>query len=118
MSADNPQIGDIIRSARISLGLSQSELGQKCGISKHTVGALEVDKSLPSFSVLRKLCRALEVSSDRLVSPGLVTYTLKEEQSISVFKTLDEYEQEVALEFMLNLLRLRALRHKWPEKQG
>ncbi len=118
MSADNPQIGDIIRSARVSLGLSQSELGQKCGVSKHTVGAWEIDRSLPSFDVLRKLCRALEISSDRLVNPVLTTYTLREEQSISVFKALDEYEQEVALKYMLDLIRLRALRHKESEKQG
>ena len=118
MSAEEPQIGDIIRSARIGMGLSQSELEQKSGISKHTIGAMETDQSLPSFGVLRKLVRALEISSERLVNPDRVSCTLKEEQSFSVFKALDEYEKEVTLGFMQNLLRLRALRHDEPEKQG
>jgi DNA-binding XRE family transcriptional regulator len=44
---------------RQSIGLSQLELSERCGISQQALSRLEREKHLPNLSTLIKLCDAL-----------------------------------------------------------
>ncbi len=118
MSADVPQIGDIVRSARDGLGLSQIELAQKSGITKHTIWAMETNRSFPSHDVLRKLVLALDITADQIVVPDRVVRTIEQEQFFSKYLGLDDYEEGLVNDFVDSLYRQRALRCNVPEKQS
>ena len=53
-------IGEIIKNKRKQLGMSQTELGKKCGI--HYVSVENVEKGkMPTFKTLIALCNALNL---------------------------------------------------------
>ena len=118
MSAEYPQISGIVRNARKSLGLSQSELAKKSGISRHTIGEVETNKRMPSLDAFCQLIRALDISADRYVYPHHERCKPEHEQFFNEFLNCDEYEQEILIGMMRSLHHLRALRHNEPEKQG
>jgi transcriptional regulator with XRE-family HTH domain len=47
--------------------LTQEELAQRAGLSKNAVNRLEVDKTEPRMSSLRKLAKALDVDPSELI---------------------------------------------------
>jgi transcriptional regulator with XRE-family HTH domain len=55
-------LGETIRQLRESRGWSQEELAGKSQISYTAVYTCEADSTLPSLTVLVKICRALGVS--------------------------------------------------------
>jgi transcriptional regulator with XRE-family HTH domain len=115
MSAAIPQIGGIVRSARESLGLTQSELARKTSVSKHTILMVENNQRYPSFEVLYRLVHALDISADLIVCPHRLTCTPEQERFIREFLSCDDREQKI-LEKLFRCL-LRALRQDVPEKQ-
>ena len=54
-------IAAIILRGRQALGLNQSELGAKAGVSRSRISAAEAGTSLPTMEVCIKLARALEI---------------------------------------------------------
>lgn len=61
-------IGEIIRQRRKQLGVTQTELACRLGISRNQVSNLETGKSLPSSKVMASLEEALETSFAELLS--------------------------------------------------
>ncbi len=112
MSADTPQIGDIVRNARRGKDLSQSALAELIGTSKQTIYSVENNLGWPSFVVLCGLVRSLTIPSDWIFYPHRASCTLEEQQSYRELMSCNEYELNVLL------CLLRALRHDVPEKQG
>jgi transcriptional regulator with XRE-family HTH domain len=55
-------LGETIRQLRESKGWSQEELAGRSAVSFIAVYSCERERSSPSLSVLRRLCRALGVS--------------------------------------------------------
>ena len=55
---NNQSIGQMIKQARISAGLTQKELGEKLGISEAAISNLERRTSPPSVSTLEKIAAA------------------------------------------------------------
>lgn len=55
-------IGECIRTARQTAGLTQKELGQRLGISYQTVAQWENGLRNPKFSTLQKISTALDVN--------------------------------------------------------
>lgn len=55
-------------------GMTQTELAEACGITQKAISAIEVERRRPSYEVLIKLAKALNVKVDELIG--------------------DEYEQE------------------------
>lgn len=64
--------GEKLRTVRLSLNLSQSELAEKTGISERSLYTYEQTGTLPRSSNLRKIADALNVS---------VSYLLDEEET-------------------------------------
>ena len=59
-----------VRALRKELGLSQEELGKRCGVSRQTINAIENNKYDPTLSLAFRLARELGVTVDGLFTPG------------------------------------------------
>ncbi len=47
---------------RIELGLSQTELAKKAGVTRQTIGLIEAGEFNPSIKLCNSICRALGVT--------------------------------------------------------
>ena len=60
--------GERLRTARKNADLSQVELGQLLGVANTTISNWEKDISEPSLDMIEKLCGALNVSPNTIIS--------------------------------------------------
>ena len=60
-----------VRALRKALGLSQEELGKRCGVSRQTINAIENQKYDPSLPLALQLARILGTTVDALFLPNL-----------------------------------------------
>jgi len=60
-------LGDIIRSRRESLGLSQETLAFECGLHRTYISQLERGQKSPTLRVLFSIATALEMPPDEIV---------------------------------------------------
>jgi transcriptional regulator with XRE-family HTH domain len=60
-------LGDIIRSRRESLGLSQETLAFECGLHRTYISQLERGQKSPTLRVLFLIANALEMPPDEIV---------------------------------------------------
>ena len=51
---------------RIELNMSQTELAQKAGVTRQTIGLIEAGEFNPSIKLCIAICRALGVTLDAL----------------------------------------------------
>ena len=58
-----------VRALRKELGLSQEELGKRCGVSRQTINAIENQKYDPSLPLAFQLARILGTTVDALFLP-------------------------------------------------
>lgn len=63
--------GEKIRDLRLRLGLKQSELAEKAGITIRSITNYETDASKPRGLQLRKICETLNVTEDYLLNPEI-----------------------------------------------
>ena len=56
-----------LREARERQGLSQAELAQRAQLQPSAIAHFEADRRKPSFENVRRLAKALDVSSDYLI---------------------------------------------------
>jgi transcriptional regulator with XRE-family HTH domain len=61
-------LGEAARAARLRLGLTQEEVAQKVGLAQSVYGRIERGAMMPSVPTLRKLCLALDISPETLLS--------------------------------------------------
>ncbi len=83
---DQVKIGKFIAESRKDKNLTQSELGEKLGISKNAVSKWERGISMPDVSIMKELCNVLDISLNEFFNgesdnseDGLINY-LKEEK--------------------------------------
>ena len=60
-----------VRALRKELGLSQEELGKRCGVSRQTINDIENQKYDPSLPLAFQLARILGTTVDALFLPKL-----------------------------------------------
>ena len=60
-----------VRALRKELGLSQEELGKRCGVSRQTINAIENQITDPSLPLAFQLARILVTTVDALFLPKL-----------------------------------------------
>jgi len=63
------EIGSRLRELRLAAGLSGNALAQRAGVGQSTVSEIESGRTTPSFHVLRKLCRALDITLGDFFAP-------------------------------------------------
>ena len=61
--------GQIIKSARIEAGYSRDDLAERVGISPRYLQSIENKNQIPSFKILSKLVRELNISLDNVIYP-------------------------------------------------
>ena len=61
-------LGDTAREARHQAGLTQADVAERIGVATEVYGRLERGLLLPSVPTLRKLCLALRLPADKLLS--------------------------------------------------
>lgn len=59
---DEKSVGATLREQREFVGLTQSELAERSGVSKRTIHKLEHDECDPRVGTVRAVCQALDLS--------------------------------------------------------
>lgn len=59
--------GELLKSLRVSAGLTQKQLAEKLGISKNAVSYYEKSLRCPSSDILIRVARVFKVSADYLL---------------------------------------------------
>jgi len=65
---DHVRLGRAVRVARVECGLSQESLGEAAGLHRNYVGAIERGEINPTFRVLQKLARGLDLPLSELLA--------------------------------------------------
>ncbi len=68
MSADHTALGRAVRIMRAPRGLSQEELGHRANLHRSYIGAIERGQINPTFRVLLKLERGLDMPLSELIA--------------------------------------------------
>ena len=68
---DNIKIGNYIKELRNEQKLTQTELGEKLGVSYHAVSKWETGENLPDTALLLDLCDVLDTTVDKLLNGGV-----------------------------------------------
>ncbi|WP_164667325.1 helix-turn-helix transcriptional regulator [Virgibacillus doumboii] len=55
-----------MKMARVEHDLSQEELAKKVGVSRQTIGLIELGKYNPTLSLCKAICKALDKTLDEL----------------------------------------------------
>jgi transcriptional regulator with XRE-family HTH domain len=61
-------LGEEIRNARLSAGLTQEKLAFTAGVSRQYVSLLELNAKSPTVDMLIRLCRAMGASAGKIVA--------------------------------------------------
>ncbi len=91
-------IGKRIANIRKAAGLTQAELSERIGISEKYLSRIECGKQVPSIIVIARICEALCVSADKLLSLDQITAS-----NSGIQKEIDDfsiYEQKQIIEII------------------
>lgn len=97
--------GKRIREARVEKGLTQEELGKKCGY-KDGVTIYKIEKGLQSLPVHRMndLCRALGVTYDEICGDILIEFV--DGHSVIVERHINETRKDFIIKQITGLLKI------------
>lgn len=97
---DSVSVGQRIKEARLSKGMTQEQLATALGVTKGAVGNYESETTYPKTEVVYKLLAVLGCDANYLYQDGMpaandfiVAYP--EQELILKLRTLDEYGQQV-----------------------
>lgn len=84
-------IGKKIRELRKSLGITQSELAKKLGVSPSTIGMYEQGRREPDNKILLNLCKIFDTTTDYLLGKSDNAHTETHNREVS--DVIDEFTQ-------------------------
>jgi transcriptional regulator with XRE-family HTH domain len=94
-----------LKAMRSLRSLTQSELGEKSGLPTSSIAQFETNARKPSFDTLRKLSKALEVSTDYLLG---TTDEPKMTETGSVlfrnYEKLSSHDQELLQDIVTSMI--------------
>lgn len=79
-------VGKIIKDNRIKLGLTQSELGERLGVSHKTISRWENANYMPDISMLIPICNELNITLEELLNSNKVEEDIIEVASNTINK--------------------------------
>lgn len=104
------QAGEIIRKYRVEKGLTQKQLGEKCGIAEPTIRKYELNKLNPKYETLQKIATALDVPITELL--GITQNTMAEAEKanlVSIGEALKPIDSEM---FRMNCTAIESCMEK------
>ena len=90
-------LGETIKYYRTQLNLSQTELGDRIGVSRQAVTKWETDAGIPDINNIQTLAKVFHISIDTLLS---------HEHVQSLYKSKIEYDLAQPMDFDINLSSL------------
>jgi transcriptional regulator with XRE-family HTH domain len=85
------RLGREVRRLRRDLGITQTQLARKLGVTQRTVSDYEIGRSTPGPDMLARLCAALGVSADSLL--GLKRLQTTPVMSVSISRVWNRFKQ-------------------------
>ena len=104
------QLGDVVRSARMQLGLTQTEVAESIDVDVRTVLNIENYKGNPKMEILYPLVRILEIDSREIFHPEMSRETPALRQLRVLIEECSEDEAETIIpiiKVVLNALRTK-----------
>lgn len=102
---DNVEMGEVIRAARATKGMTQTALAKAANISVRTFRDAERGKRRPSNEVLCKIMYALDLSADHIFRPEKVHCTPEQEQLCRALNSCNERDQMVFMDIAWAYIR-------------
>ena len=99
MDTVKKKLGYTVRSERERLGLSQSSLAERAGVSTRTISDIETCNGNPELATLIPLTQYLRISIDSVVQADTTTYQIMKE-----LQTCSEDDRQIALRTLRELL--------------
>lgn len=90
-------IGNFITKKRKEKNLTQEQLAEKLGVSNKTISKWETGKCMPDYSVVIKLCEALEITVSELMDGEEAKDSIRvydQEQILDLLRRTQELEQQ------------------------
>lgn len=101
MALDYSMIGRRIAARRRALGLKQVQVCERCDINSNYLSNIERAKSIPSLEVFVRICQALDVTSDELLSGAFHREETERWKEVAEkLRNLDEKQLELADHFI------------------
>lgn len=99
-------LGERIKEQRKLLGITQSELAYRVGLTVDSIRGLEGNRRKPSIEILEKLTDLFHVSADYLLGKESWDEMVSDLQKelLDVFPKLPSDDQEVVLELIRKLI--------------
>ena len=85
------KIGEFIKSKRKEKGLTQIELANKLGITNQAISKWERGKNCPDISLLKDLCKILDININELLSGKELEKVSKEDSEDILVETVKTY---------------------------
>jgi len=79
-----------LKDNRKRLGITQSELAEKAGLSTQYLGMIEVTRNFPTADVLERLAAALGIKSNELFSVSASPEIAMEQMQMAILDKLDQ----------------------------
>ena|GEM_PF-1777865 len=95
-------LGEVVKNVRKINKLTQDQLAEKLGVGSRHIMAIENEGKLPSYELLYKMIRILNIPADSVFRPETVTRTMEQEQFITEFLSSDEQKQRVVVPCWIN----------------
>lgn len=89
------QMGQTLKQARLSSGITQERLGEQVGVSGRYIMTLENEQKTPSFEALCALIHALNIPADNIFYPKTHTTENQKEQLIRLLTLCSDHDIEV-----------------------
>lgn len=90
-------LGNCIRNARISCGLTQQELADQSNVAIKTVQMIEKGQMNPSYEILYPLIKRLGISANTLFNPEISDTDEKIQRFIGKFQSCTPENRQVLL---------------------
>ena len=112
MEANMLSIGERIKARRLELGLTQTDIFERCGITSGVLSRIENGKNVPSVLIFYKLSQSLECSTDWLISGSTANIqnshlSSSDQILLTGFHQLNQDDQQELLDILEIKLRKR-----------
>lgn len=94
----NDNLGEAMKAARNNKGITQEKLAEILGKGPRHIMALENEGTHPSYELLCRIIRVLDIPADHIFRPETVTRTMEQEQFVYEFLSCDERKQRIVME--------------------